>query len=70
MEYQKLLDISDDWLKYAVRLNLCHEPKDSLIEIRNAALADSRIKKYLTDIANFHGTLVTNHKNPDLPIQY
>lgn len=68
MEYQKLLDISDDWLKYAVRLNLCHEPKDSLVEIRNAALADSRIKRYLTDIANFHDALVTNHKNPDLPI--
>lgn len=68
MEYQKLLDISDDWLKYAVRLNLCHEPKDTLVVIRNAGLADSRIKRHLTDIANFHGTLVTNHKNPDLPI--
>ena len=67
--YQKLLKISDDWLKYAIRLNLTHEPKDSLVEIRNAALADSRIKRYLSDIANFHETLVTNHKNPDLPIQ-
>ena len=69
MEYQKLLNISDDWLKYAVRLNLCHEPKDNLVNIRNAALADTRIKRYLTDIANFHSALVTNHKNPDLPIQ-
>lgn len=68
MDYLKLLEISDDWLKYAIRLNLRHEPKDDLVEIRNAALADSRIKRYLSDIVNYHGTLVTNHKNPDLPI--
>lgn len=68
MEYQKLLDYSDEWLKYAVRLNLCHEPRDTLVEIRNAALADNRIQSYLTDVANFHSILVTNHKNPDLPI--
>ena len=68
MAYQKLLEISDDWLKYAIRLNLGHEPKDKLAEIRNAALADGRIRRYLSDVADFHGTLVTNHKNPDLPI--
>ena len=68
MVYQKLLEISDDWLKYAILLHLCHEHKDNLIDIRNAALADSRIKRYLSDIANFHKTLVTYHKNPDLPI--
>ena len=68
MDYQKLLNISDDWLKYPILLNLCHESKENLVEIRNAALADSRIKRYLTDITSFHGTLVTNHKNPDLPI--
>ena len=67
--YKKLLEISDDWLKYAIRLNLGHESKDCLVEIRNAALEDNRIKRCLSDIANFHGTLVTNHKNPDLPIQ-
>ncbi|MGI6315207.1 MAG: hypothetical protein ACOX17_00760 [Christensenellales bacterium] len=68
MNYQKLLGISDDWLKYAIHLNLGHEPKDDIAEIRDAALSDERIKKYLSDIENFHGTLVTNHKNPDLPI--
>ncbi|SCP99632.1 hypothetical protein [Anaerobium acetethylicum] len=68
MEYQKLLDLSDDWLKYAVRLHLCREPKDKLVHIRNAALADSRMKSYFMDVEKFHGTLVTNHKNPDLPI--
>ena len=69
MDYQKLLEISDDWLKYAIHLNLGHEPKNNLAESRNAALSDSRIKRYLSDIANFHETLVTNHKNPVLPIQ-
>jgi hypothetical protein len=68
MGYQKLLEISDDWLKYAILLHLYHEQKDHLVEIRNSALADSRIKRYLSDIAHFHETLVTNHKNPDLPI--
>lgn len=69
MDYQKLLKISDDWLKYAIRLHLGHEPKNKLVEARNTALADKRIKRYLSDITNFHGTLVTNHKNPGLPIQ-
>lgn len=68
MEYQKLLDRSDDWLKYAIHIHLSHEQKDSLVEIRNAALADDRIQRYLSNVASFHGSLVTNHKNPDLPI--
>ena len=68
MNYQKLLDMSDDWLKYAIRLNLCQEPKDALIGIRKAALADNRIQSLLADVARFHDTRVTNHKNPDLPI--
>jgi hypothetical protein len=68
MEYQKLLDRSENWLKYAIHLNLCHEPKENLIDLKNAALDDSRIQNYLHDAANFHGILVTNHKNPDLPI--
>ena len=68
MEYQKLLDRSENWLKYPILLHLCHGPKDTLVESRNAALADTRIKSYMKDVANYHSTLVTNHKNPDLPI--
>lgn len=68
MNCEKLLDCSDNWLKYAIQLHLCHEPKDTLVEIRDAALADDRIQRYLSDIKNFHGTVVTNHKNPELPI--
>ena len=68
MVYKELLDRSDDWLKYAIHLNLRDEPKTMLAELRNTALADNRIQSYLADIAAFHSTLVTNHKNPDLPI--
>lgn len=68
MDYKKLLDRSDNWLKYAILLHLFHKPKDTLGEIRKTALADDRIQNDLSNIKNFHGTLVTNHKNPDLPI--
>ena len=68
-EYRKLLDRSDNWLKYAIHLHLYRKPKDELFEIRQAALTDERIQSCLYDVANFHSVLVTNHKNPDLPIQ-
>jgi hypothetical protein len=68
MDYQNLLNRSDNWLKYAIRLRLLHESKETLIEARKTALTDHRIRNYLMDVENFHGTLVTNHKNPDLPI--
>ena len=68
MDYKKLLDHSDDWLKYAILLHLFHETKETLGEIRKTALMDERIQNYLSSVANFHGSLVTNHKNPDLPI--
>lgn len=68
MIYQKLLDHSDNWLKYAICEQLLCKPKDEIIELRETALADSRIQNCLNDVASFHSTLVTNHKNPDLPI--
>jgi len=69
VDYQNLLDRSDHWLKYAILVNLCDEPKNNLVELRNKALMDERIQRYLSDVASFHSTLVTNHKNPELPIQ-
>jgi hypothetical protein len=68
MECQKLYDRSEPWLRYAIRLYLYREPKESLVELKNEALTDARIQKYLSDVADFHGLPVTNHKNPDLPI--
>ena len=66
--YSKLLERSDDWLKYAIRLNVYQEPQAGLWQAREASLADERIQGFLRDIANFHAVAVTNHKNPDLPI--
>ncbi len=63
-----LLNRSEDWLRYAIRLNLCGEPKESLADARDKALEDERIGRYLADVESFHSTAVTNHKNPDLPI--
>ncbi len=68
MEYERLLDMSEDWLKYAIRLNLLHEKKDDLIEQRNQILKCEKVQAYLRDITDFHNILVSNHKNPDLPI--
>lgn len=66
--YKNLLDMSDEWLKYAIQLHLLHENKDNLIEQKNRTLGCEMIQSYLRDITDFHSTLVTNHKNPDLPI--
>ena len=55
MDYQKLLKISDAWLKYAILLNLDHKP-DDFIAIQNMALADDRIRRYLSDITSLAKT--------------
>jgi len=55
----KTVDRSDDWLKYAIQINLFNKAKDTLIDLKNSALADERIQSYLTDIADFHGSLMT-----------
>lgn len=69
MAYEKLLDISEDWLKHAIHVHLCGESKDETVEYRNAALADGKIQNLLKDVVSFHGMPVTNHKNPDLPVR-
>lgn len=63
-----LLSSSDAWLQYCVRINLLHEKKSMLTELKETALQDNKIKAYLSDISNYHGQLVSNHKNPELPI--
>lgn len=68
MKYVNLIEHSDDWLKYAIAYQLNHQPKENIIDLRDQACADPRIKKYLSDVYHFHDQLVTNHKNPDLPI--
>jgi len=63
-----ILDSGEKWLQYAVRLNILGESKESLTQLRQQALSDHRIKSFLGDIADYHSILVSNHKNPDLPI--
>ena len=68
MKHQKLLDAGEDWLKYAIRLNLCFEPKEELADARDLALSNTRIRGFLYDVSHYHGIVVKNHKDPDLPI--
>ena len=63
-----ILGKGDAWLQYAARVNILNESKESLADLRAQALADIKIKGYLTDVADYHSTLVRNHKDPDLPI--
>lgn len=75
-----LYDNSENWLKYTI-LKTFYNEKIKLIDfkdiekfkkqeiiLKEELLKDSKIKKYLKDINNFHGVVVKGHKNPDLPI--
>jgi len=68
MMIEKLLEISEPWLQYVIRINLCGENKEGLAALRNAALEDKKIKSYLSDIVGFHNAIVRNHKDPGLSI--
>ena len=63
-----ILENGEMWLQYAIRKNILNESKKSLANLRQQALSDPKITAYLNDITNFHSILVSNHKNPDLPI--
>jgi len=65
---ERLLSISEPWLQYAIRINLLNESKGNLVDLKNEALKDNKIQAHLSDISNFHSMLVSNHKNPELPI--
>jgi hypothetical protein len=67
-QMDNLLFISEVWLQYAIRLTIFNENVDQLNGLKCEALKDRKIKSYLEDIFDFHAVLVTNHKNPDLPI--
>ena len=59
---------SEPWVQYATSINILKHNKKELVVLRDNVLADNNIQSYLNDITNFHNMLVTNHKNPDLPI--
>ena len=63
-----ILEDGEVWLQYAIKLNLLHESSNDLVELKKQSLSSPKIKSYLVDITDFHSILVSNHKNPDLPI--
>ncbi|MCL2296071.1 MAG: hypothetical protein FWC29_03195 [Methanomassiliicoccaceae archaeon] len=63
-----ILNNGEAWLQYAIRLNLLGESKGNLEQLRSQALSDPKIRSYLEDITDYHSILVSNHKNPELPI--
>ena len=65
----ELYERCEDWLKYAIQINLLHSPKEDQTELLKSALQDEKIQQALQDVAAYHDTLVTSHRNPMLPIQ-
>lgn len=63
-----LFSNSEAWLQYAIKTNLLHEKKEDLLKLKNKALCDTKIQLMLEDINDFHNMVVSNHKNPKLPI--
>lgn len=65
---ETLLSISEPWLQHAIRSTLLEQEGGEVLTLREEALRDAKIHQALRNVFDFHGTLVTNHKNPDLPI--
>lgn len=68
MNINNWLPECEPYVEYAVRKNILNQNKDELCDLQSAVLSDTRIQKYLSDVADFNATLVMNHKNPDIPI--
>lgn len=60
---------SEDWLKYAIQINLLHAKKMDQIALLQSALMDTKIQRALEEVAAFHSTRISSHKDPTLPIQ-
>lgn len=65
---EKLLSVSEPWLQYAIKINLLNEKRENLADLKTEALRDKKIQLYLKHVSDFHGILVSSHKNPELPI--
>lgn len=64
----ELLSISEPWLQYAIRVYLLDQNEKDLAALKSAVLLDTKIQQCLKEVSDFHSMLVTNHKNPSLPI--
>jgi len=58
----------EPYVQFAIRKNILKQNENELSELKSLVLSDTRIQKYLRDVADFNATIVTNHKNPDIPI--
>jgi len=67
--YEALYALSEDWLKYAIQINLLHAKKENHTELLKSALKDAKIQCALEEVASYHSTHISNHKDPTLPIQ-
>jgi len=63
-----ILENGDTWLQYVASIDILKTSKKSLEDLKLQALSEPKIKEYLSDISDFHSILVSNHKNPNLPI--
>ena len=68
MNIQNWLPGCEPYVQYAIRKNILKQNEHELSELKSLVLSDLRIHKYLSDVADFNATLVTSHKNPDIPI--
>lgn len=59
---------ADPYVQYATRVYLLGEDKTGLSDLRQHVLSDGRVRGYLKDMADFYGTMVTTHQNPELPV--
>ncbi len=67
MQYDTIFD-REPWIQYLANRKLLDKSKETLRELQQAVLSDKKIQAYLDDLNDFHRILITNHKNPDLPI--
>lgn len=58
----------EPYVQYAIRKNILKQNSIELRELKFLVLSDQRIQKYLRDVSDFNATLVTSHKNSDIPI--
>lgn len=59
---------SESYVEYAYRKNILKESDEVLKDLKNKVLSDKKITNLLFDVSNFNDTIVSTHKNPELPI--
>lgn len=67
--FEALYENSEDWLKYAIQINLLYAKKEYQIALLQSALKVAKIQCALEEVAAFHSTRISSHKDPTLPIQ-